>query len=286
MPVGICRPGTVTSYDVGDDANTTRFVPVNGARTVPPPEEVLPLREGDCGDAVADLQDRLGLLGYEHGRDDHGVYGPATAAAVHSFQSQRGLRADGVCGAQTWSSLVEAGFRLGDRLLYRRSPMLQGDDIAEVQRRLSGLGFDPGGVDGIFGESTHIALAEFQRNVGLATDGICGPRTLSELTRVAPVEGGADLVSPLREQLKVAASPTTLREKRIAIGEEGGFANGRGCGPPIPPCGRSKASATSLPGPDGAGSSGQCRRSRLLHRLAPRADPRCRPYLFLSRVPL
>jgi N-acetylmuramoyl-L-alanine amidase len=121
---------------------------------------------------------------------------------------------------------VEAGFRLGDRLLYRRSPMLQGDDIAEVQRRLSGLGFDPGGVDGIFGESTHIALAEFQRNVGLATDGICGPRTLSELTRVAPVEGGADLVSPLREQLKVAASPTTLREKRIAIGEEGGFATG------------------------------------------------------------
>ncbi len=196
------------------------------ARTVRPPEEVLPLREGDCGDGVADLQERLGLLGFEHGQDDQGVYGPATAAAVYSFQSQRGLRADGVCGLQTWSSLVEAGFRLGDRLLYRRSPMLQGDDIAEVQRRLSGLGFDPGGVDGIFGESTHIALAEFQRNVGLATDGICGPRTLSELTRVAPVEGGADLVSPLREQLKVAASPTTLRDKRIAIGEEGGFATG------------------------------------------------------------
>ena len=109
---------------------------------------------------------------------------------MHSFQSQRGLRADGVCGQQTWSSLVEAGFRLGDRLLYRRSPMLQGDDIAEVQRRLSGLGFDPGGVDGIFGESTHVALSEFQRNVGLATDGICGPRTLSELTRVAPRRGG------------------------------------------------------------------------------------------------
>ena len=68
--------------------------------------------------------------------------------------------------------------------------MLQGDDVAEVQRRLSGLGFDPGGVDGIFGDTTHLALAEFQRNMGLVTDGICGPLTLAELTRVEPVRGG------------------------------------------------------------------------------------------------
>jgi len=195
-------------------------------QTVPPPEDLLPLREGDSGDAVADLQERLGRLGFEHGRDDFGAYGPGTVAAVQLFQSQRGLRVDGVCDDQTWSSLVEAGFRLGDRLLYRRSPMLQGDDIAEVQRRLSGLGFDTGGVDGIFGDSTHIAIAEFQRNVGLATDGICGPRTLSELTRVAPVRGDADLVTPLREQLKVAAAPATLGGKKIAIGEEGGFSTG------------------------------------------------------------
>ncbi len=195
-------------------------------RTVLAPEDLLPLREGDSGEAVADLQERLGRLGLSHGQDGLGLYGAGTVVAVQVFQAERGLRIDGVCGHQTWSSVVEAGFRLGDRLLYRRSPMLQGDDIAEVQRRLSGLGFDPGGVDGIFGDSTHVALAEFQRNVGLATDGICGPRTLLELTRVAPVKGGADLVTPLREQLKVASSPATLRCRRIAVGEEGGFATG------------------------------------------------------------
>jgi N-acetylmuramoyl-L-alanine amidase len=196
------------------------------ARTVSTGEDLLPLREGDSGEAVADLQERLGRLGFEHGQDGSGVYGPGTAATVQVFQSQRGLRVDGVCDYQTWSSLVEAGFRLGDRLLYRRSPMLQGDDVAEMQRRLSGLGFDPGGVDGIFGDSTHAAIAEFQRNVGLVTDGICGPLTLSELTRVAPVRGGADLVTPLREQLKVTAAPAMLSCKKIAIGEEGGFATG------------------------------------------------------------
>jgi N-acetylmuramoyl-L-alanine amidase len=196
------------------------------ARTLSTGKGLLPLREGDSGEAVADLQERLGRLGFEHGHDGPGVYGPATAATVQVFQAQRGLRVDGVCDHQTWSSLVEAGFRLGDRLLYRRSPMLQGDDVAEMQRRLSGLGFDPGGVDGIFGDSTHAAIAEFQRNAGLVTDGICGPLTLSELTRVAPVRGGADLVTPLREQLKVTAAPATLSCKKIAIGEEGGFATG------------------------------------------------------------
>ena len=195
------------------------------ARPVTPQADLLPLREGNAGEPVADLQERLRRLGFEHGLDSPGVYGAGTALAVQEFQSQRGLHNDGVCDRETWSSLVEAGFHLGDRLLYRRIPMLHGDDVAEVQRRLSGLGFDPGGVDGIFGEGTHLALAEFQRNVGLVTDGICGPLTLAELTRVAPVRGGADLVTPLREQLKVAAA-ATLTCKQIAVGEEGGFATG------------------------------------------------------------
>jgi N-acetylmuramoyl-L-alanine amidase len=195
-------------------------------RTVSPREDLLPLHEGDSGEAVVDLQERLDKLGLRHGHDLFGAYGPGTAAAVHVFQSQRGLRADGVCDNETWSSLVEAGFRLGDRLLYRRSPMLQGDDVADVQRRLSGLGFDPGGVDGIFGDNTHAAITEFQHNMGLVTDGICGPLTLSELARVAPVRGGDDLVTPLREQLRVAAAPATLSCKKIAVGEEGGFATG------------------------------------------------------------
>jgi len=214
------------SYDVGDDRSATELGLMSRPRTVSPREDLLPLHEGDSGEAVVDLQERLDKLGLRHGHDLFGAYGPGTAAAVHVFQSQRGLRADGVCDNETWSSLVEAGFRLGDRLLYRRSPMLQGDDVADVQRRLSGLGFDPGGVDGIFGDNTHAAITEFQHNMGLVTDGICGPLTLSELARVAPVRGGDDLVTPLREQLRVAAAPATLSCKKIAVGEEGGFATG------------------------------------------------------------
>ena len=82
-------------------------------------------------------------------------------------------------------ALVEAGWRLGDRLLVLAAPQLRGDDIAELQDALNQLGFDCGRPDGIFGPATVRALEDFQRNGGLTPDGICGPRHDSH-ARVAP----------------------------------------------------------------------------------------------------
>jgi N-acetylmuramoyl-L-alanine amidase len=142
---------------------------------------------------------------------------------VEAFQHRRGLWIDGICGSETWSALVEAGFRLGDRFLYLRRPMLRGDDVADLQRRLSALGFDTGRVDGIFGELTSSALAELQRNVGLAADGILGASTLRELRRVMPRHAEPELVSTVRDRERLRRAPRTLLGRRIAIGEEGGL---------------------------------------------------------------
>ncbi len=187
---------------------------------------VLPLILGSAGEAVTDLQLRLVRLGLPTGEDATGELGVGTVEAVATFQQLRGLRPDGVCGRNTWAAIVEAGYSLGDRLLYRRTPMLQGDDVADLQRRLSALGFDPGGVDGIFGARTSEALGEFQRNLGLNADRICGPRTIGELTRLTMRPGGEDLVSTVRERLVAAARGSTLSGRRIAVGEQGGFATG------------------------------------------------------------
>jgi N-acetylmuramoyl-L-alanine amidase len=181
------------------------------------------LKTGDHGAAVADVQRRLEQLGFATGIDPLGGYRAGTRAAVEAFQHRRGLRVDGICGHQTWSALVEAGFQLGDRFLYRRTPMLRGDDVAELQQRLGALGFDTGRVDGIFGDTTSAALGDFQRNVGLPVDGIAGASTVSELLRFGTRHDDTELVTSVRDRERLRQAPRTLAGRRVAIGEEGGL---------------------------------------------------------------
>ena len=51
---------------------------------------------------------------------------------MSAFQHRSGLEVTGVCDGPTWSVLVEAGYHLGDRLLYLRTPMLRGDDVTAL----------------------------------------------------------------------------------------------------------------------------------------------------------
>jgi len=186
--------------------------------------EELPLVPGSSGASVVDLQDRLTRLGHPCGG---GEYDDKTVGAVQDFQELRGLRSSGIVDRQCWSAIVEAGYSLGDRPLYLRRPMFRGDDVAELQSRLSQLGFDSGRIDGIFGDDTNIALMDFQRNAGLKVDGICDRATLVDLHRLTVRRGASDLVSPLRERLLLAnRGAQTLAGRRIAVGDGGGFAPG------------------------------------------------------------
>jgi len=163
----------------------------------------------------------LATLGHGCRGDVDGQYGPVTVGAVEAFQTERGLRVDGVCGEQTWAALVEAGYRLGDRRLYQRKPMMRGDDVADLQGRLGALGFDAGKVDGIYGPETAGALAEFQRNAGLSADGIFGPEELQVLERLG--RRGEGLVADLRELAALRWSTRTLADLVVVVAERGGL---------------------------------------------------------------
>ncbi len=166
---------------------------------------------------MAELQRRLAALGYTISHEAESVFGKPTHVAVTEFQAARGLRTDGVCGHQTWSAIVEAGYQLGDRRLHQRRPMMRGDDVADLQRRLGGLGFDAGKVDGIFGPETASALADFQRNVGLIVDGIFGGREMQVIERLAH-HGGDGLVTDLREVEALRSSARSLERLRVVVG--------------------------------------------------------------------
>src|SRR5205814_7300565 len=124
------------------------------------------INTGDLGEGGADVQQRLVVAGETIDAGGlGGRFGSSTEGAVRAFQQRRGLLVDGTVGSETWGELVEAGFALGDRTLYLRSPHFRGDDVRALQRRLSSLGFDAGREDGIFGPRSDRAVREFQRNV-------------------------------------------------------------------------------------------------------------------------
>jgi len=185
------------------------------------PEPFRILNPGTEGEAVRDLQQRLAGLGFETAPGEAGTYGDATVAAVRAFQTARGLRVDGICGRQTWSSLVEAGYRPGDRLLYHRTPMLRGDDVVDLQEKLNALGFDAGRSDGIFGPLTAEALREFQRNVGAVIDGICGPESIAALDRLSRFGGGS--VASVREKEALRDGVLRLAGRRVYLAVEPGL---------------------------------------------------------------
>jgi N-acetylmuramoyl-L-alanine amidase len=182
------------------------------------------LRLGSSGEAVRDLQRRLTSLGFGPDASEAEHFGPSCQAAVRGFQTARGLHADGVCGPQTWAALVEAGYRPGDRLLYHRRPMLRGDDVADLQRRLCALGFDTGRVDGIFGPDTETALRDFQRNAGLTTDGVCGRDTLATMARLGSRTAGGATIAELRQREALQGTAGDgLAGRLFALGEHGGL---------------------------------------------------------------
>ncbi len=62
------------------------------------------------------------------------------------------------------------------RVLKLTEPIIQGEDVRQVQKALIKAGFDVGS-DGIFGKETDQAVREFQQQKGLTVDGIVGDET-------------------------------------------------------------------------------------------------------------
>ncbi|MGH2839819.1 MAG: peptidoglycan-binding domain-containing protein [Solirubrobacteraceae bacterium] len=142
------------------------------------------LKRGSKGQAVKDLQAALNTLGYDAGAVD-GVFGAKTEKAVKEFQADRAIAADGIVGEVTWINVDEAD--QSEPVLKRGS---KGLPVRRLQRRLTAVGFDTGGIDGVFGAKTEKAVTQLQQQAELAVDGIVGPNTWA-IVNALENEGGA-----------------------------------------------------------------------------------------------
>lgn len=144
--------------------------------------------------------------------DDH------VDAAVRSFQQSRGLIVDGVAGPDTLRALADAQYRFGDRALAfsEGEPAARGDDVAELQRHLSHLGFYYGHIDGEFSVRTRYAVAELQQNLGIPVSGICDAATMQAMARVNRAITPSQAFA-LRDYERLDRSTTALRGRLIAL---------------------------------------------------------------------
>ena len=134
------------------------------------------VQKGNQGHPIRTLQFLLRARG--HNLTVDGMFGPATEAAVKAFQTSKGMTADGIMSAQTWSTLI---------IQVKKGS--SGDAVRGVQEEFQFRAGEPGQglkIDGIFGPQTDSTVRGFQHALSLdvpsvVVDGIVGPVTWQAL---------------------------------------------------------------------------------------------------------
>jgi peptidoglycan hydrolase-like protein with peptidoglycan-binding domain len=119
------RPSTSSTSSTTSTSTTT-------TTTVPPPPIQLAdirLQEGDEGDAVRGLEQRLLAAGFWLDRADDGVFDESTLHAVVALQKTHGLERTGVFDFAALTALIQAG-RPDSRSLY--GPVIEVDLTRQV----------------------------------------------------------------------------------------------------------------------------------------------------------
>ncbi len=132
------------------------------------------IKKGARGADVERWQTLLASQGFDPNGID-GVFGNGTARATREFQRRHGLTPDGIVGRKTWAAADAA---TGEPHALKRGS--RGESVVKWQRLLDSKGYDPNGIDGVFGAGTEKATKEFQRANGLKADGVVSSATWSK----------------------------------------------------------------------------------------------------------
>ena len=142
---------------------------------------------GDRGKEVSSIQKKLKKLGYLDGPAD-GIYGGDTASAVKGFQSDEGLPSTGMVDEDTLGHITSVYVsQSGNSTLSRGA---SGKKVIRLQNRLLLHGYDPGTVDGVYGEGTEDAVRRFQEEQELEETGIADDDVWDRLENM-PVFSGS-----------------------------------------------------------------------------------------------
>ena len=146
------------------------------------PQSYGTLSRGSRGEEVRALQQRLIELGYLDDVAD-GIFGAKTQYAVRLLQTdlaERGFSANGVATPELQDVLFNENLAAYDPY----KPLSRGNSnlrVTILQERLRELGFLADAADGIYGERTQEAVALFETENGLLSDGAADSQMLRKL---------------------------------------------------------------------------------------------------------
>ena len=139
---------------------------------------------GTVGGIVLRYPPEPGTMGHIAICDGHG-------GTVEAKGTAFGVVADTVQGRRWDTGVLIPGVSYGGaavvpinhpaRLYHIGAPNMDRDVIRAIQTALAARGFDPGPIDGRFGENTAAAVGAFQSAHGLVMDGEVGPQTAAAL---------------------------------------------------------------------------------------------------------
>ncbi len=159
------------------------------------------------GDDVAELQLRLGALGFDAGRVD-AIFGPNTSAATKEFQLNAGLAADGVCDSATVETIKRMAARVSPATV---AAVRERAQLQQAPRRLTEQHI-------LIGTNGTMAAVAGELATGLRRAGA----TVSEVVNESESER-ADQANRLAVDVYLGLIPSETPVCRVAYFETEGF---------------------------------------------------------------
>lgn len=127
----------------------------------------------------------------EGGANGHVVLSTGDGGTIEAHSTKRGVIEGKVDGRRWHTGVVVPGITVTMRqpeppkrpalVLRVKTPLMKGDLVKDVQRRLKKLGFQSGPIDGVYGPQTAAAVQAFQESKRLLIDGEVGSATAKML---------------------------------------------------------------------------------------------------------
>ncbi len=142
----------------------------------------LPVSESDHDETqnqlVQAIQHELATRGFDAGPTD-GVIHPETRSAIRDYEATAGLD---VTGEPTENLLKHISLTRGlAEAVVSDDQFDKRELIARAQRRLTELGYEPGGTSGAVTQATRVAISAFEDDRGLTVTGELSPQLVQEL---------------------------------------------------------------------------------------------------------